>query len=101
MSLAQLKNLNVDRMDVDEAISLATMARAYANGYEHYGVSPPAWLTGAIETLDVEINRRRRDILQSRKRELEANLTQLRTRQEQRADAEAELARLNDALGVK
>jgi len=99
MYLQQLKNLNVERIDVDEAIAMATWARASANGYDHYGVTPPAWLTAAIETLDAEINRRRRDILVARKREIEANLTQLRTREERRHDAEAELARLNDALG--
>lgn len=99
--LEKLKNLNVDRLDIEEAVALATWGRATQNGYTHYQVPAPKWLGDAIDTLDVEINRRRREMLLARKAELEANLTQLRTREERKADAQSELAALNDALGIK
>lgn len=98
--LEKLRNLTVDRIDLDEAVALATLARATSHGYTHYDVPAPAWLTNAIDQLDGEINRRRKDILQARSREVAAELTQLQTREERRAKLMAEQSRLNDAIGA-
>jgi len=96
--LEKLKNLNIDRMDLDEAIALATLGRATANGYDYYKVPAPKWLENGLRMLDEEINRRRKELLQSRLREVEAEQTALRTREERRADLTAEHARLQAEL---
>lgn len=101
MIVAALKNLNVDRIDVHDAVCLVAMARATESQYAVYGVVAPDWLTEGIATLDAEIRRKRRDMLMARQKEVEASLTQLQTREEKRAKLEAEQAALRDALGPK
>lgn len=100
MSLQKLRNVAVDRIDVDDAIELVTLGRAAASTYTAYQVPTPQWLTDGISTLDAEIKRRRRDMLESRAKEIDANLATLKTREEKRAELEAERAKLRDALGA-
>lgn len=98
--LAQLKALNIDRLaDLDEAIALATWGRATLNGFAHYKIEPPAWLADKLEALDEEIQRKRRDILKGRRQEIESSLAALQTVSEKRAALQAQLAKVNDALG--
>jgi hypothetical protein len=68
--------------------------------YTSYEVPAPSWLGDAIVTLDGEIKRRRRDMLEARRRELLANKAALKTREERRAENDAELERLNATLGT-
>lgn len=97
--LEKLKTLNLDRMDLDEAVALVTIGRATEAGYAHYSVSAPQWLTDALGSLDGEIKRRRRDMLEARRKEIQANLTQLKTREEKKDELAAELKKLDAALG--
>lgn len=100
MLFQKIRTLNLDRMDVDEAIELVTFARQATGTYDSYKVPTPQWLSDGIAMLDGEIKRRRRDMLEARQREIKATLTTLKTREEKRSELEAELAQLNDAVGA-
>lgn len=90
----KLKSLQLQRMDVDEMIELATWGRAMHNGYTHYDVPAPGWLQDSLEQLDGEIKRRRQELLQARLQEIRSRKQALKTREERRADLDAEEAQL-------
>lgn len=98
--LEKLKALNLDRMDVDEAIELVTFGRVAEKTYSDYQVPSPEWLKDSIAALDGEIKRRRRDMLEARLKEVKARQTALKSREEKKAELDAELERLNAALGT-
>lgn len=99
MSIAELKSLNVERLDLDEAVALKAQAHGMLSVYQAYQVPIPGWLTNANIALDEEIKRRQRDALKAREREIATKLAGLRTREEQRAELEAELQKVTNALG--
>lgn len=100
MLMQALKQLNLERIDVHEAVALVAQARLVQAEYTGYGVTPPDFLTNAIGQLDGEIKRKRRDMLLARQREVAANLASLQTREEKKEALLAEQAALNDALGT-
>jgi hypothetical protein len=100
MMFQRLRTLQIDRIDVDEAIELVTFGREAEKTYAAYQVPTPEWLKDGIQQLHAEITRRRRDMLEMRRKEVQAKLTSLKSREERKAETEAELARLNDALGA-
>lgn len=100
MMFQRLRTLQIDRIDVDEAVELVTFGREAEKTYATYLVPTPEWLKDGIAQLDGEIKRRRRDMLEMRKKEVQAKLTALKSRDERKAEAEAELGKLNDALGA-
>lgn len=97
--LEKLRSINIDRMDIDEAIELAAFGKVAATTYGAYEVPVPDWLTDSLKTLDADIKRRRRDALEARLKTLQARKAALRSRDEERADIDAELARLSGVLG--
>jgi hypothetical protein len=100
MLFQRIRTLQVDRLDVDEAIELVTFGRIAETTYSGYNVPTPEWLKDGIAQLDTEIKRRRRDMLEARAKELKAKLSTLKSREERKSETEAELAKLNDALGT-
>lgn len=92
--MEKLKSLQLQRMDVDEMIELATWGRAMHNGYSYYDVPSPAWLSDALAQLDGEIKRRRQELLQARLQEIRSRMQALKTREERKADLDAEEAQL-------
>lgn len=96
--LERLKNLNIDRIDLDEAVALVAIGKMAQTTYAGFEVPAPRWLGESLETLSDEIRRRRREMLVARQRELAAQVSTLKSREERRADAEAELARINAQL---
>lgn len=100
MLFEKLRTLNVDRIDIDDAIELVTYARHAEQTYSGYQVPTPEWLKDAMVALDNEIRSRRRDMLEARKRELFTRLGALKTREEKKEELSAELAKVNDALGT-
>jgi len=93
-----LKQLNMERIDVDEAVALVTYGRQLKAGFESYQVDAPAWLTDNIEALDKEIKSKRRDMLAARLAQAKSRLDALKTADEKRADLKAEIERLSAAL---
>lgn len=99
--LYNIRNLNVDRLDIDDAVELLTVGRLAEKAYGEYQVPAPTWLTDGLQILDREIRDRQREMLLARKREIELQLKSLRTREERKADLQADLAKVLDTLGVK
>lgn len=95
-----LKSLNIDLIDIDDAVELVTFARLAEQTYTTYEVPAPGWLKDGINVLDREIKSRRRDMLHARQLEIAARLKSLKTRDEQKADLEAEQVKVNAALGI-
>lgn len=96
----RLKTLNTDRLNVDEAVELLAQSRQVAAEYDLQQLPQPSWLRDGAMLLANEVSRKRRDALLARRRELEAQQAALKTPQERRRDIEAELSKVNDALGA-
>lgn len=95
----KLKNLDVEKTDLDEQVFLLATAEQVKGKYEVLLLPVPDWLENASKLLKLEIDLRRKDMLAKRKRELENGLAALRTAEEKRADMRAELERLTAQLG--
>lgn len=100
LELERLKGLQLARMDLDEMIALATYGRAVANGYSYYEVPKPKWLDDSLQQLDAQIRSRRREILEARLQEVRTRKEALKSREEKRADLDAEEAALAAQLGT-
>ncbi len=92
--LEKLKNLTLDRMDLDEAIYLSSVARTMKTEFEHVGAEAPQWLDDRIRELRSEIRDRLRDKIQSRLREARSRLESLATPEERRTKLREEIADL-------
>ena len=100
LELERLKGLQLARMDLDEMIALATYGRAVANGYSYYEVPKPKWLDDSLQQLDAQIRSRRREILEARLQEVRTRKEAPKSREEKRADLDAEEAALAAQLGT-
>lgn len=89
--LQQLRNLNVDRIDLDEAISLEAFAGLVRDGYVSRSLPVPEWLEDSMRLLGKEIVTRRGEMLEKRRRELRARLEAEMTATERRAKLRKEL----------
>ena len=96
--IAQLKSLNVDRIDLDEAVSLLAFANSVGAEYEAQGLPIPEWLQDAARTLRNEIALRARDAREKRVKELRRSLDGLRTTEEKRKSYQKELRELEVSL---
>lgn len=92
--LTQLKNLVIDRVDMDEALSLIVFGKQLAAEYGGHGIEPPMWLTEALEELDREIARRRRDELRRMLKEAKLRREGLKTVDEKRQELDDRIGRL-------
>ena len=70
--IQELKTFSVDRMDLNEMIYLEADALHLRLAYEHRAIPVPEWLTDKIRELNTEIDRRKRDDLEKRLKELRA-----------------------------
>lgn len=94
MIIEKLKVLTLDRMNLDEAVELSVYARLLSDGYKRHEVPEPEWLVAATTELNTEIKRRQADAVAARVKQLKARKTALRSRDEERAEIEKELAAL-------
>ncbi len=92
--LENLKNLTLDRMDLDEAVALSAFARTLKGEYEHCGAEAPQWLDDKTRELRQEIRERLRDSVQKRLREAKSRLESLATPEEKRSKLKAEIETL-------
>jgi hypothetical protein len=96
--IEELKSFNVDRLSSEEMIFLETDAQRLRAAYEQRAVPAPEWLTDQIHTLNVEIDRRKRDDLEKRKKELLAANAADMTASERREARKIELERIEKEL---
>ena len=97
-ALVWLRNLNLNRMSVDEAIYLLGDAKAFRDNYAGFAIEVPEWLNDAISSLEKDVRARRRDELERRLKEAVARRASLRTAEEKRTATDEEIKRLEEAL---
>lgn len=96
----QLKNLSIDRIDLDEAVALLAFARLIQSEYITGLLMPvPEWITDRINELTNEVRARTRDAKQKRVRQLQAQLDAMKPAEVRREEMAAELTRLKGELG--
>lgn len=96
----QLKNLQFDRLDMDDLIEHSVQARHLIAERENHSLSQPEWLTDVMASLTREIKLKSRDELEKRRKELMAQQSGLETLTEKRERINRELATLDAKLGV-
>ena len=92
--LEKLKNLDVDRPDLEELIYLSAQARALRAEFEAESVEVPEWLDNSARALKREVRTRLANSVDKRVREIKSRLDALKTPSEKKAELEAELATL-------
>lgn len=98
--IEKLKSLDLDREQLDDLILYFEQGQQLRAGYERAQMDTPEWLTGALDTLDVDIKRRSRDMLLLRMKELETAEKGLQTAAERRLEIAAQKEKLQRRLGL-
>ena len=96
--LQSLKRLNVDTVDMEEALSLRAFAKSLVSEYESALIPVPEWLADAVRRLNAEIANRRRDVLELRLKEIKREQSGLMTAAEKREKLAAEQTALEAQL---
>lgn len=97
--LDKLKRLDLERMDLDEAVYLVSIGKAMRSVYEAESLETPQWLTDNVRELSREITNRMAESREKALREVELELLALRSRDEKKSDLVAKAERLKAQLG--
>lgn len=97
--LNRIRNIEADRMDLDEFVELLMFGKLALQTYSDNILEPPQWLVEGVGTLEKTVKERRRDNLEKAMKEKKARLETLKSAEEKRADLLAEIAKLQAALG--
>lgn len=92
--LNEFKNFTVDRLQIDDLVTLAAFGRILRAEYEAQKVEEPEFIDINLKTLRREIQSRQADQTEKRRRHIKASLESLKTPAEKRAALEAELQAL-------
>lgn len=84
--------------DVDSLVELAAFGRAMRSEFELQEIKVPKWLTDNLAAISREIKTRHRAEKNARLLRLEGEIEALRSREEKKAELEAELAKLREEL---
>lgn len=99
--LDRLRNVDalVSKYPVETYVELAAYGRRLAEEYTLQEIPAPKWLAESLQTLAREIKARHRADKEAALRRAEAELEELRSREEKREAKEAEVKRLREELG--
>jgi len=95
--LQALRNLNLDAIELDEAIALYAQAKLTAEAFTEFAVEP-AWLLDVKERLGKWIKERRRDAIEHELKLAIADQDKLKTMDEKRSETAARIAALRAKL---
>lgn len=93
-----LKNFNIDRASMDELLLAQIDINALRAGYERNAIPVPEWVADQARTVALDITRRTRDDIERRRKEIDAQLTQLEPSADKRARLQKERDELNQKL---
>lgn len=99
--LERLKNVNLDGMDIDEAVALSAFARGLKAEYDTLSLETPEWLDTRIRELRREIKRRSQDAIARRLAEAKARREALKPATEKREELDKEIAMLEQLVGTE
>lgn len=98
--LDQLKNLQIDRIDLDDAVALAAFGRMVEAEYNQVGSESPTWLSDNLKELRKEVRQRLSDSIERELSEAKARLDALSTTEEKRVALREKIDRLTSKLGA-
>lgn len=96
--LNEIKNFNIDRLDMDELIDLAAMGSLLQEKFTSMGVEAPEWLAENLETIHREIKAKNRDRIASKIKAAKSRLETLRTPDEKRNSLQTAIELLEKQL---
>jgi uncharacterized membrane protein YdfJ with MMPL/SSD domain len=99
-SLSELKNYNVDALQLEELIHLDATAIATLHSYEAHGVDAPEWLTNTVKRLRADIKQRNRDVIEKKLSEARSRQAQLKTTEEKRTEAALDVEKYTKLLNA-
>ena len=93
--LIELKSFTSSaRFDTEELVAIATFGRAYEAEFNQLGIQAPEWLSNQLKAVRRELRSRHADAVQNKLRTAKARLETLRTPDEKRTAALAEIEAL-------
>jgi hypothetical protein len=96
MNLVQFRTFNVDRVtDIDELVAGVAFGKSLRAQFESLQLAEPDYIDIQLKSLHREIANRVEEQKAARIRTLAAQINTLKSRDEKRAELEAELAKLN------
>jgi hypothetical protein len=98
LNLTDLKNLDLQRPDLEELVFLSAVATTLHAAFEKEAVDVPEWLDSRIRELKREIRTRQQDAVDKRVREIKSRIDALKTPSEKRAELQGELAKLTGVV---
>lgn len=98
MNVHVLRNLIIERMDLDDVLGHLADANALARTYQDYAIDIPSWLQYAQRTLMGEVKSRRRDNLEKALSLAEARMETLKPADQKRRELGEEIERLRASL---
>lgn len=96
--LVQLKNIDMARYSLDELVSLSAYAKGLSTEFQANGIDCPEWLQLRQKELVREIRTRNADELERQLRAARNRMESLKTPEEKREAARAEIDRLEKML---
>jgi len=96
--LEHFKNFDVNRMSIEQLVSLAAYGRQLRDEYEHLQLEEPDWVDVQLKALRREIASKNADHLEALLREKKSRLEALKTPGEKRATIEKEIVGLQKQL---
>lgn len=99
MILDRLKNVNLERSDLDEIVELLAFGNMMFNGYGSVALEAPDWLKEAVDTLRKEAASRTRDNKLAALKQARLRMEKLKTADQKREETAAEIKRLETELG--
>lgn len=94
MSVNDLKDVNIDRIDLEGAVALSCFGRQLQGEFSALNIEEPEWVGTRLRELRREIRVRMQDEIEKRLRESRARLASLATPDEKRAKLREEIAKL-------
>lgn len=98
--LEKLRNLEVDRLNIEEAVVLAAFGRNFKAEFAFQNCDVPEWLDARLRELSREISVRTQDALEAKLKKAKALRETLKPAEERRAELDTQIADLEAKLGV-
>lgn len=99
--MEQIRNLNLDRIDLDDAVGMLAFANVVSATYAEMKMEPPAWFTDKRGSLSGYVEQRRKENLTKAAKEIKAELNKLKTAEEKRSELNARLKEIEAAMASK
>lgn len=95
---SKICELNLDSIDMDEAIEALAISKVFKVEYETNQLPIPDWLAVRVEELTREVKSRHRDYLERALKNARARAEALKSREQKVTDVQSEIAELENAL---